>query len=47
MPTDKDKNDFDSILFCIDFWEGAIDAEDEIDHFVRELSRHTSPDDIA
>jgi hypothetical protein len=44
MPTDKDETEFDSFQFCIDFWEGAIDVEDEIDHFVRELPART--DDI-
>jgi hypothetical protein len=27
----------DSFDYCLDFWEGAIDAEDEIDLLVREL----------
>jgi hypothetical protein len=26
----------DSFDYCLDFWEGAIDAEDEIDLFLRE-----------
>jgi len=35
-PTDtKPRDSFD---YCLDFWEGAIDAEDEIDLFVRELN---------
>lgn len=35
-PTDnKPRDSFD---YCLDFWEGAIDADDEIDHFVRECS---------
>jgi len=28
----------DSIDYCINFWEGALDAEDEIEHFVREAN---------
>jgi hypothetical protein len=30
----------DSFDYCRDFWEGALDAEDEIDHFVREARPH-------
>ena len=46
-PTDKPH---DSIQFCIDFWEGAIDFEDEIDLCLRELTspRHVRAcDDVA
>jgi hypothetical protein len=47
-PTDnKPRDSFD---YCLDFWEGAIDAEDEIDHFIRELPRprHVrAADDVA
>lgn len=37
MNNPADTKSRDSFDYCIDFWEGAIDAEDEIDLFVREL----------
>ena len=41
-PTDKKPaGQFDSITYCIDFWEGAIDAEDEIDLCLREAIHHS------
>ncbi len=51
-PTDKKTDHFDSITFCIDFWEGVIDAEDEIDLFLREVADHRprhvrAADDVA
>jgi hypothetical protein len=30
----------DSFDYCVEFWDGALDAEDEIDHFVRQASPH-------
>ena len=46
-PTDKEPRD--SFDYCIDFWRDALDAEDEIDHFIREASpRHVrAADDVA
>ena len=43
---------FDSIDYCINFWEGALDAEDEIDqlheggNYLTAASIHAS-DDVA
>ncbi len=52
-PTEKQPAEqFDSITYCIDFWEGAIDAQDAINRCLRELP-HYSPrhvraaDDVA
>ncbi len=28
----------DSFDYCIHFWDGALDPEDEIDHFLREAA---------
>jgi len=45
---------FDSIDYCINFWDGALDPEDEIDHFLGETAypahspRHVrASDDLA
>jgi hypothetical protein len=52
-PADKKTADpFDSIAYCIEFWDGAIDAEDEIDLCLREACprgpRHVRAcDDVA
>ncbi len=52
-PTDqKPADQFDSITYCIDFWEGAIDAADEIDLCLREAMHHSpryvrAGDDVA
>ena len=39
MTTEEDakptKPAFDSFEYCIDFWQDALDAGDEIDHFIR------------
>lgn len=41
----KSKSSFD---YCLDFWKDALDTEDEIDHFVREMPRHIrTADDVA
>lgn len=40
-PTDKQPDSFD---YCIDFWRDALDAEDEIDHFIREAAPRRNPD---
>jgi hypothetical protein len=46
MKTDKESHD--PLDYCLDFWEGAIDAEDEIDHIIREMPRHVrAADDVA
>lgn len=34
--TDDTKPDFDSFDYCVEFWEGALDIDYEIDHFIRE-----------
>ena len=52
-PTDKQPAEqFDSITYCIDFWQGAIDADDEIDLCLREAIHHSprhvrACDDVA
>jgi hypothetical protein len=43
---------FDSFDYCITFWEGAIENEDEIDLCLREVTQHSprhvrAADDLA
>ncbi len=38
MNNPDDMKPLDSFDYCLDFWEGAINAEDEIDLFVRDLN---------
>jgi hypothetical protein len=47
-----DEKPRDSFDYCIEFWAGALDAEEEIEHFVREASPHgprhvRAADDVA
>jgi hypothetical protein len=44
-----DTTTLDSFAYCLAFWEGALDDEDEIDHFIRESQpRHVrAADDVA
>ena len=37
----------DSFDYCIQFWDGALDAEEEIDRCVRETSPRKVPADDA
>ena len=39
-PHDNPAPILDSFDYCLAFWDGALDAEDEIDHFVREGRPH-------
>jgi len=49
MTNPNDKQPLNSFDYCLDFWDGALDPEDEIDHFIREASpRHVRAcDDVA
>jgi hypothetical protein len=40
MKPQHDNQPLDSFDYCINFWDGAIDAQEEINHFVREASPH-------
>jgi hypothetical protein len=43
--TNPQKGTFD---YCLDFWKDALDPEDAIDQFLREVPRHVrAADDVA
>ena len=52
MNTKPSRDFFDSFDYCINFWDGALDAEDEIDLCLREAIHHSprhvrACDDVA